>query len=236
MAESVAEIMNRELFTVSEDEMVGRARAYMVELGIRGAPVVDDDGRARGFVSLIDLQAVPGEHHVHVYMNAPAETISPEESIEAAGRRMAERDRHHLVCVDAQARVVGFVGALDILRGLLGEPIRHPEVFPHRDERVELRWSDEAWLRSEALDGVPEGPGVFALVLGRPGVPDRVVWSEACPNVRRRLEDLLAGEGDCPPHVCELLQRDVLRFRAAAAPSSRALTGASRDLGNRVAP
>jgi CBS domain-containing protein len=227
MACSVDEIMNRELFTVSEDETVGRAKAYMVELGIRAAPVVDARGTVRGFVSLSDLQVVPPEHHVHLCMSAPAETISPATDIETAGRLMAQRDRHHLVCVDDDGRVMGFVGSLDVLRGLLGEPIRHPEVFPHRDGQTQLRWSDEAWLNPEGLEQAPDGPGVFALVAGSPGAPDRVVWSEACWNVRSRLRDLLAGGGDPPPHVRVPLQRGGLRFRAAAAPSSRALSSAS---------
>jgi CBS domain-containing protein len=227
MANRVAEIMNRELFTVSEDESVGRIRTYMVALGIRAAPVVDGQGRPRGFVSLGDLQGVPPEHHVHVRMSAPAETISPTQSIEAAGRRMAARDHHHLVCVDDDGRVVGFIGALDVLRGLLGEPIRHPEVFPHRDERGNLRWSDEAWLTAEQIGAAPDGPGVLMLITGSPGSPDRVVWSEACWNVRGRLQDLLAGEENTPAHLRELLRAGALRFRAAVAPSSRALPSAA---------
>ena len=224
MANTVSEIMNRELFTVTENETVGRVRQYLIALGIRAAPVVDAHGRARGFVSLGDLLRVPGEYHVHVSMRAPADTISPGETIEAAGRRMAALDRHHLVCVDDDDRVVGFVGSIDIVRGLLGEPIRHPEVFPHRDEHGRLSWSDEAWLRSDSLDVAPEGPGVLVLVAGAPGRPDRVVWSEAAGNVRARLAELANGEGQVlPGHLVALLERGTLRFRAAAAPSSRAL-------------
>lgn len=224
MAKIVAEIMNRELFTVFEDEPVGRVRGYLLALGLNAAPVVDGQGLPRGFVSLGDLLRVPDEYHVHVPMSAPADTIAPEDTIEVAGRRMAERDRHHLVCVDDEGRVVGFVGSLDVVRGLLGEPIRHPQVFPHRDEQGRLAWSDECWLRMSELEAAPDGPGVFALLAGQAGSADRVVWSEACRNVRARLTDLLAaGGGVLPPHVARLLESGSLRFRAAAAPSSRAL-------------
>lgn len=226
MAKTVAEIMNPELFTVSEQEPVGRVREYLLALGITAAPVVDAEGRPRGFVSLRDLSRAPKDQHVHVPMSAPADTIARTATIEAAGRQMSEHDRHHLVCTDEDGRAVGFVGSLDVVRGLLGQPIRHPGAFPHYDFSTGLSWSDERWLRLDELEDAPDGPGVFALVSGQAGRPDRVVWSEACENVRTRLTELVAGSRTLPPRVNTLLDAGTLRYRAAAAPSSRALRAA----------
>lgn len=223
MAKRVQEIMNHELFTVAPDERVEDVRGWLVALGVSAAPVIDDARKPIGFVSLRDVLGAPEHNHVHVHMSAPAHGVAATATIEEAARRMAETDHHHLVCVDEEGRAVGFVGSLDVIRGLIGAPVRHPDAFPHYDERTGLSWSDEVALTLEGAEEAPDGPGIYVLIAGQAGVEDRVVWSEATRNVRTRLIDILSIPQTAPPHLEPDLGRGALRFRAASAPSARAL-------------
>lgn len=224
MAQQVHEIMNRELFTVRPSERADRVRSYLVALGIGAAPVLDDEHRPIGFVSLRDIAKASESTPVDRVMTSPAICIAQHETIHAAAERMDERGHHHLVVVDEGGRAVGYVGALDVIRGLLGRAVPHPDAFPHYDPELGLTWSSETALELAAVtDVAPDGPGLFVLVRGVAGAPDRIVWSEATPNVKTRLIDILSIPRSAPPHVQTWVDRGELRFRAAAAPSTRAL-------------
>ena len=43
------------------------------------------------------------------------------------------------------------------------------------------------------LAAAADGPGLLVLIHGGPGMAKRIVWAEACDNVRTRLEDMLEG-------------------------------------------
>jgi hypothetical protein len=62
-------------------------------------------------------------------------------------------------------------------------------------------------------------------VLIRPntGSPEETVWSEASVDVKERLLELLTTPLAAPPHLAHLIERRQLWFRAAHAPSVRAL-------------
>jgi CBS domain-containing protein len=53
--QSITEVMTRDVLCVRADLSVESLAALFVERGLSGAPVVDDDGRLLGFVSLADL-------------------------------------------------------------------------------------------------------------------------------------------------------------------------------------
>ena len=224
MAQQVHEIMNRELFTVRPTERADRVRSYLVALGIGAAPVLDQKHRPVGFVSLRDLATVAESTPVDRVMSSPAVCVEQSATIRFAAQRMDERGHHHLVVTDDEGRAVGYVGALDVIRGLLGRPVPHPDAFPHYDPELGLTWSSETALELAAVtDVAPDGPGLFVLVRGVAGAPDRIVWSEATPNVKSRLVDILSIPRSAPPHVQGWVDRGELRFRSAAAPSARAL-------------
>jgi len=221
MAVDVREIMNHELFSVRAEERAVDVRHYLVALGVSAAPVLDRGDRPIGFVSLRDLAEAPEHAHVGSRMNAPVDTIPESTTIDEVARAMCERSRHHLVCVDEQGRAVGFVGTLDVLRGLLGQPAPHPESFPHYDIKNGLTWSNESQLSFAAIEHAPDGPGVFVLIDAAPQRPNRVVWSEATDHVRRRLRDMLATPATTPAHLMDAAIGGRLWFRCA--PVTRAL-------------
>jgi hypothetical protein len=69
------------------------------------------------------------------------------------------------------------------------------------------------------LHAAPDGPGVLALLYGGAFVPERIVWTESCPNVRERLAEMLSTPQQ--PPLAAWLDKRPLRFRAAALKDAR---------------
>ena len=225
MAEHVDEIMNHELFCLRPDETVEYALRFFNALAITAAPVVDGARRPVGFVSLRDLVRVDESTPVGECMTTPADTIAAGTTIDAAARHLAERNRHHLAVVDAGGIVVGYVGSLDVVRGLLGLPVPHPGAFGRYDPSHGVAWSNDFPLVEANVDKAPDGPGLLRLVRSRPNEPDRVVWSEGTHNVRTRVLDLLSGPQPQLAPVMDDLEAGRLLFRTASTEPARASEG-----------
>ena len=227
MSQTVAEIMNREVFKVREHDGVSDVLHYFVALGITGAPVVDKEDKLVGFISWRDLLTGEEEGTIGSRMTAPVDSVPADSLITHAARRMCDDNRHHLIVTDDDDHPIGFVGSLDILRGVTGEPVSHPKAFPHWDPRTGLPWTDENRLDIETVNEVaPDGPGMFVLIKPHKGVPNEVVWSEAGVNVRKKLLEFLTVPLAAPPHLAHAVDRRELWFRAAKAPSVHALAEA----------
>jgi hypothetical protein len=216
MATKVREIMNRELFSVRPDHLVSDVLNGILALGVTGAPVVDQDGRPVGMVSLHDLVSRTGARAQDL-MTSPAATVHADAPIDEAGRLLSDTGYHRLVAVDWEGRAVGVVSSLDVIRGLMGIPATHPPAFPHLDPRTHLRWTDDRPLEAASLDPATAGPGLIVLVHGGAGVPERVVWAESCDDVFARLQEMLCGAGIEEPVLAWWLARGSLRFRVALA-------------------
>lgn len=213
MALWVSEVMNREVFSLRPNEPCRHAFDYLVELGISGAPVVDES-RPIGFASLRDL-ARAGEHErVCDRMTVPPIVIRDTSSIAQAMRQMVDADLHHAPVVGPGGEAVGFLSLLDLARATLGVPARHPATFPHYDAAVGVTWSDDAPLALEHADLAPATAGLLAIVHGGIGRPEQVVWAEAADHLQRRICELAAG-GGVPPGLDGARERRELRFRCA---------------------
>jgi CBS domain-containing protein len=216
MALKVSEIMNRELFSVGKEDTVDMALRAILLLGISGAPVLDEDGKPLGHVSLRDLVADKPGTTVGERMTQPAGTIAAGARIAAAARRLARTGYHRLIVVDETGTTVGMVSSLDVIRGLIGLPAPHPASFPHVDRETGLSWTDDRPLDMREIVGVPKGPGVLLLVHGSAGVPETVVWAEAPEDMPGRLVEMLTAAQ--PGLLGAWLEQGGLRFRAAAVP------------------
>jgi CBS domain-containing protein len=214
MAITVEEIMNGELFSVGVDEHADAAASFILALNISGAPVLGGDGCPVGVVSLRDLVREGAGDSVKECMSTPVITVERGETIEEAGKMLAEAGVHRLIVVDDDGRAVGNVSALDVVRGLLGIPARHPEPFPHYDAATGLTWSDDHVLSMDDIEAAPDGPGVLVLIAGGRGVPERMVWAEASANVRTRLIDIMSLPQD--QALSRVLDWKDLRFRSAS--------------------
>jgi len=215
MALEIAEIMNHELFSVAPSDRVGDVLDLLLGYGVTAAPVLDESRRPVGFVALRDLVTASRDAHILTRMVAPADTVPMHANIRAAALLMAESSRHHLACVDDDGRAVGFVGVLDVLRGLIGAPVPHPQAFSHFDPASGLTWTDDALLTFDHARDAPAEPGLFKLIDAEAGRTDRVVWTEVTPDLRRRLNELLSNPAEAPSHLVDAALCGRLWFRCA---------------------
>lgn len=219
MALTVAEVMNRELFTLRPDEHLDSAVRFLVSLSIGGAPVVEN-AIPIGMVSIHDLLARREGGSVRDRMIAPVLTTLGDASIEEAAYAMGERGEHRIVVVDGVGRAIGIASAIDLLRGMQGIPVTHPPTFPHFDPATGLKWTDDMAFNRAHAEQAPEGPGLIVLIRGGAGVRERVIWAEGCEDIRTRLAIMIENTPDEPITLKQLLMRkDGLRFRAAPSKS-----------------
>jgi hypothetical protein len=140
-------------------------------------------------------------------------------SIEMAARLLCTVGLHRLVCTNADGRVAGIVSSVDLLRGTLGLPQRHPDSFPNVDRETGTLWTGDFTLQLDSvLAEAPDGPGVIVLLHGGRNAPEIIVWAEAVDDVSGRLLQLVSEPQ--PPALRRLLELGNLRFRVAPAASS----------------
>jgi len=217
MVRKVAEVMSRELFSVTPGDDAEDAIDGLLALAVNDALVLDDDRRPVGAVSVRDLVGRRPGDRVCDRMSRPALTVSERASVADAAQIMAETGRPRLAAVDAAGRAVGLVSALDLVRGLLGLPATRPVRSPRLNLSAGVVWTDELPLEPPMFAAAPDGAGLLVLIYGDLGISKRVVWAEACDDVRTRLQDMLAAPQTEEPLLAFWLKRPGLRFRAAAA-------------------
>jgi CBS domain-containing protein len=143
---TVADVMTKPVITVRSDTSLKDVARLLIDNGVSGAPVVDDDGRVLGVVSEADFlvkEQGPDEiHHRRLArvmgesdetrrqldkieartaggaMTAPAVTIAPTRAIRAAAALMTSRGVNRLPVVD-DGRLIGIVSRADLLRAYL---------------------------------------------------------------------------------------------------------------------
>lgn len=125
MKPTVADIMNRKLLYIRVGDRPSLARAKLLEFGVTAVPVLDDEHRPAGLVSLRDLARADEGQTV----TEPVRVVQGGASVEDGARLLAEHDTHQLVVVDESGRAIGMVSAVDFVRGLLGVPAVHPHAF-----------------------------------------------------------------------------------------------------------
>jgi len=238
MSRSIEEIMNRELLAVVPETPVGAIRELLRTFAIGAVPVLSEERRPLGMVTAAAVLAHGGTAGDR--MSRPAMCVEGFTGIEAAARRLALADTHHMVVVDSAGVAVGIVSALDVLRAMLGIPAHHPAAFPHWDSATQSSWTDEWPFDEEHASQAPDAPGVLVLARGLSGEADAVVWVEACANVRKWVAAATAMGFSAEPALARLLERYDLRFRAAAirndADRERITSGLRSDLEHRPPP
>lgn len=122
---TVAEIMNPKLLYVRDGDRLSLVRSQILRFGVTAVPVLDEDHRPIGVVSLRDV-TTEGEE---IKMSSPAKTVRDSATIEDGARALADADVHHLVVVDERGVAVGMVSALDFVRAFVERPTRHPAAF-----------------------------------------------------------------------------------------------------------
>lgn len=216
MAKYVHEIVNPELFSVTPADFVSSVIVGVLAMRITAVPVLSEDRQPVGVVTLRDLIDGNEGESVSERMSQPVQVVSKDAEVAEAGKLMAEGDVHHLVAVDEEGRAIGIVSSLDVVRALLGIPVRFPDTFPHVDAQG-LAWTNLAVLDLEHAKAAPGRPGVLVLIHSEAGKPERPVWAEATSDLHARVRQLVSEPQTDTPDLARLLEQDLphLCFRAA---------------------
>jgi CBS domain-containing membrane protein len=122
----VAEVMNRDVATLLPFESIYRARVLIVQRHVKSLPVVDDDRRVLGIVSITDLftRDVVELEPVETIMTTDVVTLVETAPVAELVALMTDEGFRHLPVVDADGRLVGIVTRGELLavlhRALLG--------------------------------------------------------------------------------------------------------------------
>ena len=108
--------MVKSVVEINDAESVGAARQRLENHDISALPVVNPNGALVGIVTADDLMidyddVLP----ISRVMTSPVHTLEPDADVSEAARLMREHRHHHVVVVH-EARVVGIVSSLDLLR------------------------------------------------------------------------------------------------------------------------
>ena len=137
----IAEVMRRDVATVHPESPITEVVEMLLDKDFTAVPVVDNDGKVVGMVSDNDLLTrggmgvtislkkatdpdyVRGLHEalenpsrmVSEVMTSPAVTVTPDLILGRAARLMVEKHLKRLPVVDADGKLVGILGRLDVL-------------------------------------------------------------------------------------------------------------------------
>ncbi len=173
---TVADVMTKDVVTVGPSTPFKQIVHLVTEHKIRSVPVVDDDDRVIGLVSVTDLlrkeefraeprprwyrrllrrrEAAKAEGRTAAdVMTTPVVTTKPTALVVEAARKLAAHRVNRLVVVDDDGRIAGIVGRGDLLRVFLrsDEEIREAtrrEIVPY------AIWTDPREVDVSVRDGV----------------------------------------------------------------------------------
>lgn len=135
MPPTVQTFMNPRLVYLREGDRVQVALRPLLELGITAVPILDEDHKPVGIISLRDLVDKSGGRP---RIRDDVRSILATASIDEAARLIVDASLHHLVVVDEAGLAVGMISTLDVLRALIGREPRHPKSI----ERVRAQGSE----------------------------------------------------------------------------------------------
>lgn len=127
---TVAELMQRNVRTVSGEASVAQAIVELADGHISGMPVVDGTGRVIGVLSTTDVLTAEAEADddaarrsllertaVRDIMTPRPFTVAPDEDVCEAARQMLYADVHRLFVAEGE-QLVGIISTTDIVRAL----------------------------------------------------------------------------------------------------------------------
>jgi predicted transcriptional regulator len=126
--QTAIELCHGRLFSLRANMPASAALDALRRMNIHGAPVLSD-ARAVGIVTLGDLVGDLGNALVADRMTQAVVAVETDVPVAEAAARMAHHSVHHLV-VNRRGETVGFLSALDVVRALIGRPMRRPAELP----------------------------------------------------------------------------------------------------------
>jgi CBS domain-containing protein len=121
----VKDYMAKKLITMKQNTHVVEAMALLLQHGISGVPVVDDDGSLVGVLSEVDLMQVIVQDSyydesmgiVGDYMRSPVDTVSPDMDIYTVAEMFISQHRRRYPVV-SDGKLVGQISRRDVLKAM----------------------------------------------------------------------------------------------------------------------
>lgn len=218
----VQEVMTTDVVTIRDTAPLKEAARQMVEAGVGGLPVLDQDGAMVGIISEADFlkreaasagrfrllgallrkQEVPEADTVGEAMSRGPKTIGPDAELGEAARRMVRHSVKRLPVVDRGGALVGIVSRADVM-----------EAFARADGRIADEINDDIVDRILGLDpaavSLSVQDGVVRLAGSTPTWTDRRTLVELAKrvdgvirvdseDVRFELDDRLGSDPTAP--------------------------------------
>jgi CBS-domain-containing membrane protein len=133
MGATVRQYMNPHIVYLQEGERAEIALQPILDFGLTTVPVLDEDHRPLGVVSLRNLV---DPHKREQRITELVVAIGVNDSIANAALRLANANLHHLVVLDDTGRAVGILSSVDIVRALVGLPAKHPAAIDAFDREA----------------------------------------------------------------------------------------------------
>lgn len=161
----IRELMTTEVVTVTPETTLKEAATLLVQRGISGVPVVDEDGAVVGVFSEADVVVKEGregrrdgllgwlfEQDISIEskleaktvgdaMSSPPITIGPEAPVHKAASRMVDESVNRLPVVEPDGKLIGIVTRADLVRA-----------FTRSDEDIASEIRNEILRRTLWLD------------------------------------------------------------------------------------
>jgi CBS domain-containing protein len=126
--QTVANVMHRGVVQCTSDTPIPQVARLMTQHDVSAIPVVDADGFLVGIITRTDLVALRAHDDYwremlaeHVMVHS-VHTITPEETVAEASRRLSDHKIHRLIVVEMdatqRARPVGVISQTDIVRDM----------------------------------------------------------------------------------------------------------------------
>ncbi len=104
---------------IDGETSIGVAQRLLTRVGVTGAPVVDEQGRFEGSVSLARLESLSaiGERRSDSIVDDAAPTVSEFAHLDEAVEAMTTSTEHWVAVLDSERKVVGIIATSDVVRG-----------------------------------------------------------------------------------------------------------------------
>jgi tRNA nucleotidyltransferase (CCA-adding enzyme) len=136
------DIMSSPVRTFTEQEKVSDVKRELEEMGIKGAPVLDERSEPAGMITMRDikkaLRSGMGHSRIKGYMSRPLVTVGPMTPLHRLREILIKEDRGRIPVVE-NGRLAGIVTRTDVLRQVHGSLFPEPETGGTTDIGEKMR-------------------------------------------------------------------------------------------------
>lgn len=204
---TVDQVMNKQVFTISENAALMEATREMAERSVSFL-IVCEDNTPRGVLTERDVarlaagKGVAWDCPVKEVMSAPVHTAHRHDSAYDASERMREKGIRRLVVVDDHGKTIGVITQTDMIRGLESQYIDTMKTIIRQQgkelDRVIQRLSEKTLyldsILSSSIDmGIIATDANLKIVYYNPAA-EAILDVPACRALNRKIQDIHEAE------------------------------------------